>query len=433
MSPQYGGFLFVFDEAKRTMALEERAAVGSFTDVISGPDWQPKEVELCLLSFYDRQINYAALGRRGARVAYKRFRFTFDNLVSLDDVSFDEIEFHLGSRLSSHFVRSSSGAGSRVPPATWQKLVEVIKQLRPHAAQGLRDLEELRHASRGVLQREGYEIMAQEKDAVGVALDIFNRGSGDIDRRRLLSRVKSDVRYKAAPFLQSLERTRLVEDVMISHDSFVFGDWGVAEKHEVATVMVRRPEEVLTIVNANRTDIEHTLGVDLVYYNHRFHSIVMVQYKRMVKEKGEKFVYRPQNDSNYAKQLGLMKRFEEENPEREEEYGLEGYRLHSKTFYWKLCESVSFKPTATDLIQGIYIPLEYWEMLVNSAEVKGSRGAVGLTQVNVPRHINNTMFTDLVQGGWIGSRTKNTNVLNQIIKECLDNDRSAILAASQAA
>jgi hypothetical protein len=28
VSSQYGGFLFVFDEAKRTMALEERAAVG---------------------------------------------------------------------------------------------------------------------------------------------------------------------------------------------------------------------------------------------------------------------------------------------------------------------------------------------------------------------------------------------------------------------
>ena len=93
----------------------------------------------------------------------------------------------------------------------------------------------------------------------------------------------------------------------------------------------------------------------------------------------------------------------------------------------------SFKPTATDLIQGIYIPLEYWEMLVNSADVRGPRGAVGITQVNVNRHINNTLFTELVQGGWIGSRTKNTNVLNQIIKECLDNDRSAILAASQAA
>lgn len=54
----------------------------------------------------------------------------------------------------------------------------------------------------------------------------------------------------------------------------------------------------------------------------------------MVKEKGEKFVYRPQGDANYAKQLGPMKKFEDENPEREEGYGLEGYRLHSKTFYF---------------------------------------------------------------------------------------------------
>jgi hypothetical protein len=433
MSEQYGGFLFVFDEAKRTLALEERASIGSFTDVVSGPDWRPKEVELCLLSFYHRRINYAALGRRGSKVAYKRYRFTFDHLVPLDDLPFDEIEFRLEPRLISHFVRSSSGAGSRVPPTTWQKLWAVIEQLRPDSVQDLRNLEGLRRSSKNILQRDGYEIMAQEKDAVGVALDIFGRGSRDIDRHNLLSQVDPSVRYTPAPFLTSLKRTRLVEDVMISHDSFVFGDWSVLRKQEVATILVRRPGEVLTIINANRTDIEHTLGVDLVYFNHRFHSTVMVQYKRMVKERGEKFVYRPRGDSNYAKQIGLMKKFENENPEPEGEYGLEGFRLHSKTFYWKLCESVSYKPTATDLIQGGYIPLEYWEMLVESDEVKGPQGGVGFTQVNVTRCINNTMFTDLVQGGWIGSRAKTTDVLNQIIGECLDNDRSVMLAASHAA
>jgi hypothetical protein len=432
MSSQYGGFLFIFDEAKRLMAIEERASTGSFTDVVSGPDWQPKEVELCLLSFYDQQINYATLGRRGNKVAYKRYRFTFDNLVQLNDLSFGKIEYYLGSRLASHFVRSSSGMGSRVPPKTWQKLLDVIKQLRPDAAEDLENLEELRRTSKRTLRREGYEIMAQEKDAVGVALDIFSRGTREIARHNLLSQVRADVRVKPAPFLKSIKRTRLIEDVMINHDSFVFGDWDVLQKQELATIMVRRPGEELTIVNANRTDIEHTLGVDLVYYNHRFHSVIMVQYKRMTETRDGNFVYRPYSDSNYPKQLELMKKFEDENPVAVDD-DLEGYRLHPKTFYWKLCQSVSYNPTATELIQGLYIPLEYWELLVRSENVKGSRGGVGITRLNIGRHINNTLFTELVQGGWVGSRTHNTNVLNRIIEDCLDSGRSVMLAASQAA
>jgi hypothetical protein len=37
----------------------------------------------------------------------------------------------------------------------------------------------------------------------------------------------------------------------------------------------------LTVINVNRSGVEHALGVDLVYYNHEFDSYVLVQYKRM--------------------------------------------------------------------------------------------------------------------------------------------------------
>jgi hypothetical protein len=432
MNTKYGGFIFIFDEAKRALALEERTANDSFTDVVSGPDWQPKEVELCLLSFYDQQLNYAALGHRGNKVAYKRYRFTFDNMVPLGDLPFDEIEKRLESRLAPHFVRSSTGFGGRVPPKTWEQLLEVIRQLHPAAAEEIDRLEELRRNSKNMLRQEGYQIMAQEKDAVGLALDIFNRGTPDIDRRKLLSQVKADVKNKPAPFLKSLKSTYLIEDVMINNDSFVFGDWDVFEKQVLATVMVRRPDETLTIVNANRTDIEHTLGVDLVYYNHRFHSFVMVQYKRMVEERSGNFIYRPFNDKSYMKEYDLMKKFEADNPEVED-YDLEGYRLYAKTFFWKLCQSLSYKPTGTELIPGMYLPLDFWELLIRSDSLKGPQGGVGATRYNVNRHINNTLFTELVQGGWVGSRYGNTDVLSQIIQECLDGGDSLMLAASQPA
>lgn len=119
MSPQYGGFLFVFDEAKRTMALEERAAVGSFTEVISGPDWQPKGLNCaCYLSFYDRQLNYArADGRvRGAKPA------TLHHPVSA----------------ASHELRRRVGARESGGPhhATLQSLLSPTHSLKSERRQG---------------------------------------------------------------------------------------------------------------------------------------------------------------------------------------------------------------------------------------------------------------------------------------------------------
>ena len=49
----------------------------------------------------------------------------------------------------------------------------------------------------------------------------------------------------------------------------------------------------LTVINVNRTDVEHALGVDLVYYSHRFASFVLVQYKRMRRESGQNVYRRP--------------------------------------------------------------------------------------------------------------------------------------------
>jgi hypothetical protein len=72
---EYGGYLFLFDEEKRGEMLAERAMEGwSFTDALSSPDHKLKPVDYCFISFGGYEITYAALVRRGNRIATAKYQ-----------------------------------------------------------------------------------------------------------------------------------------------------------------------------------------------------------------------------------------------------------------------------------------------------------------------------------------------------------------------
>ena len=421
---EYGGYLFVFDEERRAAVLRYRGGE-QFSEAISAPDWKPKGVEVCLLSFGDGRVEGAALARRGRRVVTDKYRVSFGPVISFHPVGFQELVREIGPTFQAHFIRSTVGAGKRVPTKTWAELINAVKRLRPAAAEALDDLEARRVNEALAYRHEGYQTMAHEKDAVGLALDIFGG-----DRARVLSRWRSPTGDQPAPFLRGLEQAHLREDTMIINDAGVFGDWSEIERYQVGGAMFERGEERLTIINANRTPIEQSLGVDLIYYRHRYHSFVMVQYKRMLQE-GGKWVYRPQHDRSYEKELRRMKDFESAYPDVPREWTVDEYRLHARAFYWKLCESVTFKPTSAELIPGMYLPLDYWETLVKSGRARGDMGALAIGRSNTERYFNNTLFTQLVQDGWVGSRADTSNVVSDVIRQCLENGKSVIIAAAQ--
>ena len=70
------------------------------------------------------------------------------------------------------------------------------------------------------------------------------------------------------------------------------------------------------------------------------------------------------------------------------------YRLNPEMFLFKLCPSEIFEPTSKEMIQGIYIPLEYWNLLMASPETDGKQGGKIITysngKSNVKRYFNNT-------------------------------------------
>ncbi len=74
---------------------------------------------------------------------------------------------------------------------------------------------------------------------------------------------------------------------------------------------------------------------------------------------------------------------------------------------------------------------DYWELLLKAPEIKGPFGGLRFTYENVQRHLNNTQFADMVQRGWVGSRSNTTHVITELIKESLQGKRSAIVGIAQ--
>lgn len=422
---EYGGYLFFIDEQERALLMNEYIErYGTFTDTISAPDWRTKTAEIFLLSLGWGEIHYAALVRRGARVATQKRGIRFTNLVEFDPpILLDEIQKRLDPRIEHHFIRASSGLGSRVPPKTWQGLWEAIKEIRPSSARDLDRLERLRQPQR-VLTGMGTEIVAQERDATNLALRIAGFDHSEILEWQLPEQ-------ELAPFLQGLPGVNLREDPMIAHDAQVFGDWSLLKKHQVGSAVFHKDGERLTIMNVNRTNVETTLGVDLLYFHHRYQSYVMVQYKRMRRE-DHNLGYRP-IDEAYKYELQAMQEFERSFSKGigHQELTLDGYRLCPGFFYFKLCPADILDPTSPEMIKGMYIPLDYWEVLIESPDITGRSGGKRITYDNVGRYFNNTLFILLVQSGWIGSRSHDTAIISEVIRAAIAGDRSLILAAQR--
>jgi len=416
-----GGYFLVIDEWKRELGIEGLIAVhGTFTEAVSAPDWQNKEVEIFFLSMDMEAIDYICLGRRGrsGAASFKnQIRFTdfyrFNPPIVLADLIED-----FTARLRPHIIRTSQGYGQRVPPSTWAELLDTVERLRPESVDALARLERVRR--RAIRPWTKSRTVIEERDAVNLSLRM-----ADMNERDLLAWDPEDDDDRPEPFLAALEMSQGYETQMIEHDAGVFGGWRPVKKYLRGATQFERGRRRLTVFNVNTRDVETTLGVDLIYYMARYDSYVLVQYKRMTSDLGNVPEYRP--SGSYKKEVAAMERFERDFCDADTD-ALRDYRLDPGPFYFKIGDASSCGIDTTTMVPGMYIPLAYWRRLVTDSVAKGARNGVRITREAAGRYITNTLFVELVQGGWIGSRTCRSGVISRIIKAWLHGGHSLILA-----
>jgi hypothetical protein len=369
--------------------------------------------------------DYIGISQAGRLVAVDQTAIAVSNLVELKSLTFDRIRKRLPSRLARKFDPPRNGV-YRVSATLWNELLKIVSgtSTTRRKIRNLRDaVAEAQRPRRRI--EGGLEVF--ERDAVAAALQIWG---GSSFRKRVLREAATSEADRTAPFLTRLENVSVREDVQITHDQISFPGMEVAQASAVGSVVLRGNGEYLTILNCNRQPLEQTLGVDLIYYNHRFESFVLVQYKRMTEGK-HGAEYRPQNDASYRKELDRMVKADRmlRAARNANDKATATYRLSERPFFFKLCESKAKAALDAGMISGMYIPLELWRRLLKSGQVRGSRGGIKITFENA-RRFNNEEFTKLLRNGWIGSAAGESKMLSRIIEAVLGAGHLLVLAAT---
>jgi len=351
-------------------------------------------------------------------VATKIDRLTFNKPIIFDPpISLESIEHNLPTKLKRHFRNQASIGISAFSPKVYQSLINFVRSNHPNVANSIKKLQGEIKGIKTKYQGKSAEIAAHEKDAISLALRISGFTDNDIP--------KWSQDDESAPFLKGYDDIVLREDPMVVHDSQVFGDWEKISQFVVGAAEFVKDGHKLTIMNVNRHKIEETLGVDLLMYHHTYKSYVLIQYKRMTKE-GDSLSYRPVNRS-YDSEINRMEEFQSK-PLQSNELSTNNYRLNDEFFYFKLCPAEIKEPMSTKMVPGMYLPLSYWKLLLSSNETLGKKGGRTISYNNVRRYINNTLFVELVQSGWVGSQVENTTTITELIQKSIEGKRSVILA-----
>lgn len=176
----------------------------------------------------------------------------------------------------------------------------------------------------------------------------------------------------------------------------------------------------IEILNANATSAESHLGVDLIYYLAPVEGFVMVQYKKLIKDASPV-------DDRFRRQVERMRRIATLGSAPQTSVD---YRLGPRTScFIKLAHSREFDPTADRMMKGMYLPLDFVDLLLADGTATGPRGGTSLGYENVGRHLTNTQFTQLLGAGWIGTTGVTKHQLLDIANESITGQRSLVLAA----
>jgi hypothetical protein len=411
-------FLPLEDEDQRE-ALEMR---GHFTTMTRAGTkvWPARQVSL--LTTYEEDdwqiVEIGSTSRSLRRVATGWHRLLYRREYELEPIRVDDLLEALPSR-QRHSVASRLDGGALTKKGE-DAVIEAVAKLRPDAGGTLIRLLGQETGSRPHLSGPGLQAAAQEADAVRLAVDIFGLPRGELGEPRPDG---------LSSFVDVLSDLRTPEDPAIVYDSMRFLDFDRIE-HPSGVVVFSKGDERLTVINVNRQPLERTTGADLIYINETTNSFVLVQYKTFRREgkQSSHLVYRP--DAQFEAELERMRKIKAGAKVDSDA----GFRLHPGCCFLKICKPVtSLGHDPRELVSGMYLPIEYYDLLAESDIVKGPGGGIALTYETVPRYLSNALFVLLMRGGWIGSRGGSTRRLTKVVLAGLADGHSVTVAAASSA
>jgi len=326
---------------------------GECIEAVPSATWPFSTMDATILSFKAGVASILCLAESGDRVGTARRKVRFFNPIFLPEISFQAIGKELHESVARQWNERTAEGGS-IPPATWAGVVKALLTLAPEQAESIERLFASLRVRDRTLSSELAAQLSMERDALGVALDIFApatrlrhkvlRSWGPReDDVALLEGDKGPAKQSQVPlpnFMEGIDEVYLRESDMLIHDRSVWPTGvglppsAVGARFEVGGARPR----VLTIIYANQSKMEIALGVDLIYHHQGFEAFTLVQYKRLTKR--DKDVGEPKYypDQQFRIELARMDAFRAMRPDAWHPlHPAAAYRLDGDGFYFKFC------------------------------------------------------------------------------------------------
>lgn len=376
----------------------------------------------CLMTFTSGKVTHSGTLYAGNKAAEGRKRINIGKVVQLrPPIRTAEIVDLVPAKVKAS-IREQFRSNGLIRGLAAEVVLEAIRKLNPELAREI-DRFEIARERVSALPRKKREALAFEKEMVGTALSF----SG-IDRRELQDWSMPD--HDDASFLDGLPQVRLREDAMIMNDMHHVPGFEHVRAVAKSAALFSTGDVTLTVVLANHLAIEEQLGADLLYFNETYRAFTLIQYKAMERGDMSTAIFRLPN-KKLDEEIERMRRLQDNLSQAPPNAQCDGFRLLDNPFYLKLCPRIDFEPADTGLVKGMYLPLDYWDLIAADPRNVGPKGGKLVSFENVGRHFDNTTFIPLVANGWIGTTIAQSASLEPIVRELVGQGRSLTIAVAR--
>lgn len=407
---------------ERQAVFAERQYEESFAEPVTEFSHSRNTPLICFVVDSTDCISHITLGKRGKIAGTDLRRLNLEQIYELQNkVPASEIWNRAPSKLRRK-IEEKTTHGGVLPPKSFQAIIQILGEIAPDSASILQRYSEAREKRVENIPARSKAALAEQKEAVATALSIAG-----INRDELLGWDLGQKR-EISSFLDGLQQVRLREDQMVINDLMQIPGYEEIKKAPHNSVVFENDQSKLTVILANRLPLENQLGTDLIYYNETFSCFLMVQYKAMEKEEDED-IYRFPN-AQLTGEIDRMNSVLQELKKYPSNDEADGFRLSESPFFLKICPRIAFNPDNVGLVKGMYLPLGYWKLLSEHPSMIGSKGGKRISYRNVRRYFDNSAFISIAGGGWVGTNSQQSLVLEAAIRSTLESGRVVVLAVN---
>jgi hypothetical protein len=313
--------------------------------------------------------------------------------------------------------------GGHISAAAFKLVMDALRQVDPDAATIAEGLVDRRPPSPDPTPTRAKENWAFQRDAVVTSLEIARIPKEQLN---VLPQLEGDATPGLTSIFDSDDDVTTVEDLAILQDlDNANEDWAFIKRQRYPAKLFTNGDTKLTIILANKLELEKQLGTDLIYVNETLKSVVFVQYKMFAGVDGEKG-YRP--NAQFEEEIARMDTAMATLDAVAADDTCDGYRFGTDPFFLKFCSKL-LSHDAKGHVPGIYVPLSYWKRLVTTPAAKGKKGGtVVYAETFGRRHFTPTHFIDMVGRGWVGTSALQTDVLAPYLRAAMNGKKGVVLA-----